>query len=634
MYSRLEYRPEIDTLRAISVFAVIIYHAGFYDKLFFPGGYLGVDIFFVISGYLISKLILKEIFKTKKFNIKKFYERRARRILPALIFVTITTLIFSFLILLPSSLVDFANSVISSLGFLSNYYFYFSGQEYASESSLLKPLLHTWSLSVEEQFYIIFPILIIILYKYKKIEFLHFIIITSILSIIFAEYLSETNEMLNFYTLPTRAWEILLGALISYLELKRSKNKTSFINEIFVFIGLIIIISSFIIYDETIKHPTFRSLYPVVGTLLILYFANPQLYIVKFLSLKIFSFFGLISYSLYLWHYPIFALSKYIFFGNNLIEYSIIILLLISASIVSYYFIEKPFRGTKISLRIFIYIIGLFYSILLLSSVLIVENSGYKSRFPNLGKFSLDNQQYIKERRLLEKKIGTPSFKNQIKTNVVIVGNSHAQDLFHSLYLNKNLFNQYEFSKISLDNLLCFRKFLFENMICDIPASKKINKVFNLSDIILIAPNYKDNLKSYKNLEQIILNLKKKNKRVILVSQMPNFYFKNNRTSIDHFYFKNNRLPNSAELILLEREKFELIPNSVNKIDYNLQIIAKKYNLKILDRKKLICEDVLKRCFILTKLNEKINIDSDHLSVAGASFVGKRIFKLKWLKIN
>ena len=171
-------------------------------------------------------------------------------------------------------------------------------------------------------------------------------------------------------------------------------------------------------------------------------------------------------------------------------------------------------------------------------------------------------------------------------------------------------------------------------MICDIPVSKKINRIFNLSDIILIAPNYKDDLKSYKNLEDIILNLKKKNKKVILISQMPNFYFKNNRTSIDHFYFKNNRLPNSVELTLLEKEKFELIPNSVNKIDYNLQIIAKKYNLKILDRKKLICEDVLKKCFILTSLNEKINIDSDHLSIAGANFVGKRISKLKWLKID
>ncbi len=218
MRSFIEYRPEIDTLRAISVFAVIIYHAGVYNNLIFPGGYLGVDIFFVISGYLISKLILKEIANTKKFNLKNFYERRARRILPALVFVIIFTLIFSYFILLPTSFEGFAKSVISSLGFFSNYYFYFSGQEYASESGLLKPLLHTWSLSVEEQFYIIFPILIIFFYNFKKLSLLKFIFILIFLSIIFAEYLSSKNEMLNFYTLPTRAWELLLGTLVAILE--------------------------------------------------------------------------------------------------------------------------------------------------------------------------------------------------------------------------------------------------------------------------------------------------------------------------------------------------------------------------------------------------------------------------------
>lgn len=634
MKLNLTYRPEIDALRAISVFSVIVYHAGLYDNFFFSGGYLGVDVFFVISGYLISKIILNEVFKTKKFNIKKFYERRARRILPALIFVTLITLIFSYLILLPSSLIDFANSVISSLVFLSNYYFYFSGQEYASESGLLKPLLHSWSLSIEEQFYVLFPIIIIIIYKFKKIDLFFFIIVVSILSILFAEYLSQKNEILNFYILPTRAWEILLGALIAYLELKRVQIKPSFVNEILVIIGLIMIILSFIIYDETVKHPTFRSLYPVVGTLLILYFAKPQLKIVKLLSLRLFTYFGLISYSLYLWHYPIFAFSRHIFFGNNLFEYSIIVLVLFSSSIFSYYFIEKPFRSSKISLRMFLCIIGLSYLILILSSVSIIKNNGYKSRFPNLEKFSLDNQQFVKERRLFENKVGIPLFKNKMKTNVIIVGNSHAQDLFHALYLNKDLFNQYEFSKISLSKLLCFEKFLLENMLCNIPASKKINKLFDLSDVILIAPNYRDNRETYKSLENIISILKKKKKKIILVSQMPKFYFKNNRLIIDNFYYKNKRLPNSTELSFLEREKFELMQNSVNKIDYNLQMIASRHNVKILDRKKLICEEVIKKCFILTKLNEKINIDSDHLSIAGANFVGKRIMKLNWLKID
>jgi peptidoglycan/LPS O-acetylase OafA/YrhL len=634
MHSKLEYRPEIDTLRAISVFAVIIYHAGFYNNFFFPGGYLGVDIFFVISGYLISKLIFKEVFKTKKFNFKNFYERRARRILPALIFVFLITLLLSYFILLPSSFVDFAKSIISSLSFLSNYYFYFSGQEYASEGSHLKPLLHTWSLSVEEQFYIIFPIILLIVYNHKKNYIFLFIFLTCILSLIFSEYLSETNESLNFYTLPTRAWEILMGTLVSYSEYKRKKSKTTFANELLVLIGLLIVVLSFVFYDESVRHPTFRSLYPVIGVLLILYFANPEVKIVKFLSLKLFTYFGLISYSLYLWHYPIFALSKYAFLTNSLSDYLIIFLILFFVSIFSYHFIERPFRSSLISLRTFLYVISFSYFILFLSSSLVIKNNGYKKRFPDLGSFSLDNQQYIKERRFVEKKIGTPLFKNQKKKNVLIVGNSHAQDLFHSLYLNKDLFNKFEFSKISTDNLFCFKKFLTENKFCNIPSSKKIKNLFELTDTILIAPNYKNNAQSFKNLEDIILILKNMNKKVFLVSQMPNFYFKNNRTSIDQFYFKYNRLPNKFELSNLEKEKFNLIPVSVEKINNNLQILSKKYNLKLLDRKELICEEILKKCYILTKSKNKINIDSDHLSIAGAIFVGKRILQLNWLNIN
>ncbi len=634
MRSFIEYRPEIDTLRAISVFAVIIYHAGVYNNLIFPGGYLGVDIFFVISGYLISKLILKEIANTKKFNLKNFYERRARRILPALVFVIIFTLIFSYFILLPTSFEGFAKSVISSLGFFSNYYFYFSGQEYASESGLLKPLLHTWSLSVEEQFYIIFPILIIFFYNFKKLSLLKFIFVLIFLSIIFAEYLSSKNEMLNFYTLPTRAWELLLGTLVAILELKKIKNKSLILSDIFVLLGLIIIILSFVFYDESISHPTYRSLPPVIGTILILYFAISKSLLVKFLSLRFFSYFGLISYSLYLWHFPMFALSRYSFFLNNFLDYFLLGISLIIISIFSYHFIEKPFRGKSISLNSFLVIIGIAYLILSIFSFSILQNKGFENRFPDIGKFSLDNQKYIKERRFYENKIGSPLFKNTDKKNILIVGNSHAQDIFNSFYLNKEFFPNYQFSRIKVDNLICFKKFLETNRICEIYASKKIQNLLKSSDIVMIAQGYQENDNSFEIMDKIITDLKKDNKKVILISQVPNFYFENNRTSIDNFYFKYDRMPNPSELLSLEREKFNLIPNSVEKIDSILNLIAQKNNIKILNRKSLFCELTDKKCFILTSENEKINIDSDHLSVAGAKFIGRRIFTLNWLDLN
>ena len=157
---KLKYRPEIDTLRAIAVLAVIIYHANFYlfGNLVFSGGYLGVDIFFIISGYLITSIILKELIEKDSFSFKNFYIKRIKRILPALLFVMLVSIPFSWIYLYPTDLVSFSKSILYSLGFTSNFYFHFSGLEYGSPEGLLKPFLHTWSLSVEEQYYILFPI--------------------------------------------------------------------------------------------------------------------------------------------------------------------------------------------------------------------------------------------------------------------------------------------------------------------------------------------------------------------------------------------------------------------------------------------------------------------------------------------
>jgi len=164
---KINYRPEIDGLRAIAVVAVILYHAEIYIFGYqpFKGGFIGVDIFLVISGYLITFIILKELSETGTFSYKYFYERRIRRIIPALTVVMLASLPYAWLYLLPSELVDYSKSILFSLGFSSNFYFHFSGLEYGTPDGLLKPFLHTWSLSVEEQYYILFPIILLITFK-------------------------------------------------------------------------------------------------------------------------------------------------------------------------------------------------------------------------------------------------------------------------------------------------------------------------------------------------------------------------------------------------------------------------------------------------------------------------------------
>jgi len=208
---KISYRPEIDGLRAIAVLSVIFYHAQvtFYGHNYFASGFIGVDIFFVISGYLITSIIFKELLTTGKFSFTYFYERRIRRILPVLFTVMLISLPAAWFLLLPSSLEDFSKSILYSLGFSSNFYFWFSNSVYGAESSLLKPFLHTWSLSIEEQFYVLFPIICIFLFTFFRRFLLVFFLLGLVISLGAADWGSKNYPSFNFYVLPTRAWELL-----------------------------------------------------------------------------------------------------------------------------------------------------------------------------------------------------------------------------------------------------------------------------------------------------------------------------------------------------------------------------------------------------------------------------------------
>ena len=348
---KISYRPEIDGLRAISILAVIIYHARIYisGEPFLKGGFLGVDIFFIISGYLIASILIKEKNLNGNISIKKFFIRRARRILPLLFFVAIISLFLGYFFLLPSSLIENTKTILSSIFFFSNYFFFIIGQEYGAESGLLIPFLHTWSLSIEEQFYIFFPFLIFFINGSKKRIILIIYIIC--LSLIFSHLLSKAIPQFNFYNTISRIWEFLLGALTAELYLKNKiKNfNNRYLTEFITLVSLILILIYFIFFSQDIYHPSFYTLPFCLAVISIILFINKKNLTFKVLSSTIFVRIGLISYSLYLFHYVIFSYSRIIdYTKGDLVKKISLALVIFLFSIFSYYVIEKPFRNKKI----------------------------------------------------------------------------------------------------------------------------------------------------------------------------------------------------------------------------------------------------------------------------------------------
>lgn len=361
------YRPDIDGLRAIAVISVVIYHAELFvfGYRLVPAGFLGVDIFFVISGYLITNILLTEV-RENRFSIARFYERRARRILPVLFLVILCTMPFAWWLMLPTAMEDFAGSVITSVLYTSNFWFW-SSDSYWGQASALKPLLHTWSLSVEEQFYLIVPWLILLLAKRTILMFLAFVIL-ALASLVVAQAWSHSLAESAFYLLPARAWELLFGSLVAVLVLKPKKIVTrTVLRECLTGLGLVMIIGSILFFDSSLRHPSFWTLIPVIGTsLAIANGANTN--VTALITSKPILWIGLLSYSIYLWHFPIFSYFKVALIDLNFGQKLACILLSIALAILSYRYVEKPLRDPKkVTIRKFL--LGLFGTTVLILSL-------------------------------------------------------------------------------------------------------------------------------------------------------------------------------------------------------------------------------------------------------------------------
>ena len=347
----MNYRPEIDGLRALAIIPVILFHAG---AEFCPGGFLGVDIFFVISGYLITGIIVKET-QENKFSILSFLTRRARRILPPLYFMMFTVSIFYLLLTRPSveECTLFGESLLSSVSFLSNFYFALNTGYFTASSELL-PFLHTWSLSVEEQFYLIYPPLLLLSLRSGMKFPMIFLILVFFLSLSFAHFGSAVLGKWNFYILPTRAWELSLGALCyftsrDFVKIQNKKNICEFIS----ILGLALILYSVLFLDRSIKAPGAWCLIPAIGTFLIIQFCNRGTILQSILCNKGLVLIGLLSYGAYLWHQPVLAIMRHFVIHPDQLSLtltSMAIGLSFLLALFSFHLIEKPFRSGRFPL--------------------------------------------------------------------------------------------------------------------------------------------------------------------------------------------------------------------------------------------------------------------------------------------
>tara|TARA_Y100000992_G_C21271741_1_gene497305 strand:+ start:1774 stop:3693 length:1920 start_codon:yes stop_codon:yes gene_type:complete len=629
---KIDYRPEIDGLRGIAVISAILYHAqiSIFGINFFKGGYLGVDIFFVISGYLITSIIYKEIEITNKFSFKNFYERRVRRILPVLFFISIITAILCLIFLLPTDLVNTSKSILFSTGFASNFYFYFSGLEYGGLDANYKPFLHTWSLSVEEQYYLIFPLFFILVFKYSKKYLFNSLIIIFFVSLAYSQYGAIKYPNATFYFLHTRIWELIAGALLVFPKINNIVSiKKLRLNNFIILISFLLILLSIYFFDDYTTHPSFITLIPVLSTCLIILYSNKNSLVINFLSNKLLVNIGLMSYSLYLWHHPIFAVLRYRSYDLDFLGKILLALFIIVASYLTYKLIENPFRNKKLtsfsSLRL--YLLSSFIIIIILNSF-IIYNKGYPTRFFQTETFSLDNQLYKKNKYDAWDEIKQKNkFQNKEK-NILVIGDSHGLDTF--LILNEKYNNEDIGLSYIWEELYCLKN-LTNQKFCEKDLTQVQKEKIKKADLIILSTSWID--RDIDNLDEILKFLTNMEKNIVIWDKTPFFKWFNFFSELDLYVFKNGKLPNSQDLEILEKNNFL----SINKYEANVEELNNRVNqialendIIVFNKIDYVCNRMEFKCKLLTNNNRKIFYDNNHYTLAGIKSFSKKIEKLGW----
>ncbi|MCK0103894.1 acyltransferase family protein [Pseudohalocynthiibacter sp. F2068] len=636
----ITYSPEIDGLRAIAVISVIIYHLkiGSTGSYFLPGGFLGVDLFFVISGYLITKILLAELDASGRISITKFYWRRARRILPALLFVIIIFIPIAWIILLPSEIEIFAHSLLASLLFYANIFWLETQSAYGAQSALLQPFLHIWSLAVEEQFYIVFPLFLAFLHRRSWVGFAIPVLI--VLGLIFAYTTTLWKPNLSFYSPTSRAWEMLVGSLMGWLSLRSNRFGKSLTDKrLLPTVGIIIILWSIVTFRfSEIVHPGLATAPLILGVFLVIWFAEPREPVTRLLSTRPFVWIGLRSYALYLWHFPIFAFGRHLNALPEPLEKATWIALTFAMATFSYRFVEEPFRRrvTKLTFAGF----GSAIAACVIGFTITVSiNQGFPNRFPQLqalyGKNEFDNEVLrdlswsILDNLAGEEKIETwnahaPSQNEQNnlwypdtdQIKILIVGNSHSKDLFNALYLNSDHFPDQAFAHFGMESSFPAKQ---RELLYDAPN-------FQAADIVLISSKYYE--ATVENLPGFITQLRDLGKRVVLAGNTAEFSLIGNMPIFDWYIRREGKNVSLSDLGTIAHQHENVETHKQSEL---VKDIAEEMDIQFLDRRMLVCNDADGVCDLITKGGWKALYDYGHWTIDGARYFGQRASELDWL---
>jgi peptidoglycan/LPS O-acetylase OafA/YrhL len=621
------YRPEIDGLRAISVLSVILFHAGFQT---FQGGFVGVDIFFVISGYLITKNIDQRM-ESNTFSISDFYFRRIKRILPALTFVCMCSGIVAWFTLMPKDLEEFADS-LKSVATISSNVFFSNNSGYFNSLTKLKPLLHTWSLAVEEQFYLIFPLYLILIRRLKKDLLLPITILITFISLALNQHPYFKEDISSFFLLPTRCWEILIGACIALYassHLKRDmKPLTSFLIEL---LAAVMILGSILFLNKYHTSQVLFYLFPTVGTCLILLYTHERTILGKILVSRPLVTIGLFSYSAYLLHQPIFAFARRELLDHFQTYALSFVLLTLLLAYPCWKFIEMPFR--RIHQKKLVFTFGVLSTVSMLTMGYVLKKESFDlSRFPERKRaVILSAVTYARDGvKRFDRSgcfIGFHQSINDLITHkcisrfdktVVLFGDSHAA---HHLDGIKEIFKNSDLKVQEWTATACRS--------IDFPANTQRCRDFinhftseivnNLSSTstVLISSHWLNTYNKFgekqfhESVIELLNKLKKTKSKIVIIGQSPTF-------RVDPFVYllQEERYENTEELMKPN------INSHVNKI---LERYANEYGHEFVNPSASICSSLQSNtptCFIKIK-REYLFFDSNHLSGEGSLIVWK-----------